>query len=203
MGNRKFALVLILMVFSVCFILGEVMTRYLEPQSTYSFFKESFGEHYRAGGFIPFTLKPDSTATPRNAQKEGEYYNIKINNVGLRGEDISYEKPRGTRRVLVVGDSLTFGLYVENDETYPSVLESMYAEEGAKIQVLNAGYAGGWSPDEHYAWLLNEGLKFNPDVIIYGFYVGNDIDWINESGWAELNSKGLPTKIVNEKHLCR
>jgi len=65
------------------------------------------------------------------------------------------------------------------------------------IEVINAGYADGWGPDEHYAWLVNRGIDFRPDIIIYGFFIGNDIKDINSSEWVELDKSGLPVRIIN------
>lgn len=198
--NRRFAFMLALLSFSFCFLVGEIATRFIDPQPTYTFLMESVPSQYRPGGFIPFTLRPNYTTRALSAQtKERTYYAVRINNLGLRGKDLTTKKPKGTKRILVLGDSFTFGLYVNDDESYPAVLESFYEEEGRRVEVINAGFADGWSPDEHYAWLVNVGLKLEPDVIVYGFYIGNDIDWINEKGWVELDKRGLPIKIENPK----
>ncbi len=68
---------------------------------------------------------------------------------------------------------------------------------GIDAEVINAGYADGWSPDEHYAWLVNEGLRYKPDIIVYGFFIGNDIKDINKFHWRSLDENGLPNKVEN------
>jgi len=95
----------------------------------------------------------------------------------------------------VLGDSYTFGVYCGDEDTYPAVLERLYSGRGQRVEVLNAGYADGWSPDEHYAWLTRKGLSFDPDVVVYGFFVGNDIEDINPEGWTALDEAALPTRI--------
>jgi hypothetical protein len=57
------------------------------------------------------------------------------------------ELPRwvtGRRRILALGDSNTYGLYVDRRQAYPSVLEEAWNRKhpDAPIEVLNAGYPG-------------------------------------------------------------
>ncbi len=119
------------------------------------------------------------------------------NNLGLRGKDITLAKPPGVRRILVLGDSYTFGVYVEDDEVYPALLENFLQDRGFPVQVLNAGYADGWSPDEHYAWLMDRGFAFSPDLVVYGFFIGNDVSDICKPCWRDLDERGLPRRMVN------
>ena len=48
---------------------------------------------------------------------------VHINSQGLRGKEYAIAKPPGTYRILVLGDSMTFGWGVPVEETYPSRLE--------------------------------------------------------------------------------
>ena len=89
-------------------------------------------------------------------------------------------------------------MYVDDNETYPAVLEDVLRQKSQKAEGTNAGYADGWSPDEHYAWLLKHGLAFEPDLIIYGCFVGNDVEEIHPGDWIEQDVRGLPTRIVSD-----
>lgn len=183
-------------------VISEFAIRWMRPQMTFSRLTELLGEQYTTGDFIPFTLKPNYSAKSPSQEFSGKYVTVSTNKFGLRGKEISKAKPEKTKRILVLGDSYTFGVYVENYETYPWVLERFYNEDtrrSDKIEVINAGYADGWSPDEHYAWLVNRGLEFQPDIIVYGFFIGNDIPPNGERKeyWVKYDNKNLPTKIVN------
>lgn len=86
-------------------------------------------------------LVPNSTAEFR--QRDFAYFQ-RVNNLGLRGVDITVEKPAGTTRVLMLGDSFTMGKGVEDDETFSVLVESslqqaMAACGGGNIEVLNGG----------------------------------------------------------------
>jgi lysophospholipase L1-like esterase len=193
--EKYFAIITTVFVAVFLFAIMEITLRLLRPQPTYSYLQESVGEQYAPSDFIPFTLKPNYEEKSPSQEFPGEQVTITTNSLGLRGAEVSLEKPAGVKRVLVLGDSYTFGVYVEDDETYSAVLESLFREEGAQVEVINAGYADGWEPDEHYAWLVNRGLEFEPDLVIYGFFVGNDISGLFPEYWSELDARGLPTRI--------
>jgi len=90
---------------------------------------------------------------------------VKINSGGLRNDrEYGYERKPGVFRAVVLGDSFTFGHGVDNDKTYAADLESMIPES----EVLNAGVQG-WGHDQQLLWLKEEGLKYRPDLIIWGF----------------------------------
>ena len=67
-----------------------------------------------------------------------------INALGLRGPEISEEKPPGTGRILSLGESTTFGSQLRWDETYSHRLEEMLREAGRPVEVLN-GAVRAWS----------------------------------------------------------
>lgn len=50
----------------------------------------------------------------------------------------------GNLRILCLGDSNTYGLYLERDEAYPAQLEALWNErvESPQVEVLNLGFPG-------------------------------------------------------------
>jgi lysophospholipase L1-like esterase len=94
---------------------------------------------------------------------------IRMNSRGLRGPDVPYDSTPGTRRVLVLGDSTTFG-YVDEEFTYPALLQRRL---GPSWEVLN-GSVVAYGFDQQYLWFMREGLKYKPDVVLVGFS-GTDI----------------------------
>lgn len=84
---------------------------------------------------------------------------------GLRGrEERGYEKPEGRIRILVFGDSFTFGEEVDDAETYCHDLEEMLPG----VEVLNFG-VHGYGHDQMLLYLEEEGVKYHPDVVLLGF----------------------------------
>lgn len=98
---------------------------------------------------------------------------LTINSMGLRDREYSYEKPAGTRRILMLGDSMTWGLGVGDDEIFTEVLERKYATEGKPVEVINTAVSG-WGTDQALLFLQTEGFKYQPDLVVLNFYLVND-----------------------------
>jgi lysophospholipase L1-like esterase len=114
--------------------------------------------------------------------KPGSHYEwqgipVEINSRGLRGPETTYEKPPDTYRLLNLGDSVVMGWGVREEDTYGRRLESMLNEKvgkGQRIEIINAGVPG-WNLENALAYLRAEGLKYEPDLIVLGLTIANDI----------------------------
>ena len=101
---------------------------------------------------------------------------LSINSKGLRDREYPYLKPPGTKRILVLGDSYTWGYGVTNEEIYTEVLEEALQQKYPHYEVINGGVSG-WGTDQQYLFLVNEGLKYSPDLVIVAHFF-NDLDEI-------------------------
>jgi len=75
--------------------------------------------------------------------------------------------------VLCLGDSFTFGYLLDDTETWPAALGSLYADRA--LTVVNAGYTGGFSFDGaalHYRRVLSH---LGAGTVIYAVFPDNDI----------------------------
>ncbi len=99
---------------------------------------------------------------------------VEINSKGLRDFEYSYEKPENTYRILVLGDSITFGWGVPAGEIYPKILERKLnaRNDGRRYEVIHAG-VGNYKTRDEAVFLREEGLKYNPDMIILGYFVND------------------------------
>jgi lysophospholipase L1-like esterase len=89
------------------------------------------------------------------------------NSLGTRGREIDPEAPV---RVLVLGDSMTLGWEVRDEETFCAQLERRL---GAGAQVVNAG-CPGYGPAEELAALERLGPAVKPTAVVTVFFTGND-----------------------------
>jgi GDSL-like Lipase/Acylhydrolase family len=125
----------------------------------------------------------------RHKSADGTWY-FHINNQGMRADrDYSYEKPAGVRRIIALGDSMTAGLEVDNEQTFCSVLERELNRAGLTVEVLNAGVSG-FSSAEECLYLERELMKYRPDLVIVSF-CPNDLDDNVRTGLFKLKGDQL------------
>lgn len=94
---------------------------------------------------------------------------LTTNGQRLRGtREYSLEKPPDSYRILCLGDSFTMGYGVADEETYPAQLE----DQDPRIEAINMGM-GGFGIDQDYLWYLRDGVKFDVDVLLFTFIVGD------------------------------
>lgn len=111
---------------------------------------------------------------------------LTINSKGLRGREYPYEKPPGVKRILILGDSFAWGYAVADDEVFTEQLETLLKGRARKWEVINTGVSG-WSTDQQYLHLREEGLKYSPDIVLLAFCSANDIKGCMSSRIYALN----------------
>ncbi len=76
-----------------------------------------------------------------------------------------------TRKIALVGDSMTFGIMAPQD----AIVSIKLAERlGPKYQVINAS-AGGWGTDQELIFFRERVLKHRPETVIWVVSPGNDV----------------------------
>jgi lysophospholipase L1-like esterase len=187
----------VVVTFSMGFLILELIIRKIYPQVTYSQALNTSSKCYYSDKQIPFSLMKNARCKMSNYK--GDFKNeATINSQGYRGEKFSFLKNKDTTRILILGDSITFGIGVTDQETYPAQLEAILQEKiKPQVEVINAGYASGFAPDTEYVYLKNRGLALKPDIILLGFFVWNDISDLSETIWEKIDDKGLPEKITS------
>jgi len=104
---------------------------------------------------------------------------VRTNSRGLRDGETAIPKPAGVFRILLLGDSMTAGLEVEQGDTFESVCESRLRRHGA-VDVVNAGVRG-YNLDNILGFFESEGPGYAADVVVYVF---TDNDVVSDEGFA-------------------
>jgi len=86
----------------------------------------------------------------------------------------SIEKPAGCIRIAFIGDSLTFGQGVARGDTFAYKTGRMLQREfpGAWVEAINFGHPG-FNVTQNLLRLKNEVLRFNPDIVVYGYCIND------------------------------
>lgn len=91
--------------------------------------------------------------------------------LGLRDPIATHEKPAGTSRIVLLGDSFVQGVGVDDPESVARRLDSRL---GASVEVVNGGVAGFGTAQE-VLFFERDVARLSPDLVILVFFVGNDI----------------------------
>jgi hypothetical protein len=94
---------------------------------------------------------------------------VSINTLGFRNREYSLKKSPGTTRIILLGDSFTYGFGVEKGDAFFTRLEEKL-NSGCKgnFEVWNIA-ATSWGTPIHYLITKNKVLNYSPDLVILMF----------------------------------
>ncbi|MCA1632751.1 MAG: GDSL-type esterase/lipase family protein [Acidobacteria bacterium] len=145
------------------FILGTLLLTVLADRLVGSFIEKPV----EAAGLI---FPPGSTLTYQTPEFS---FTAHINRLGFRDREFTLTKEAGTR-VLVIGDSFTYGWGVSAEQSWPKVLEASLRERGYDIEVANLGQPGA-SPVADAQTAVRAIPLLKPDIVIVGITQGDDL----------------------------
>lgn len=145
--------------------IAEVVARYLPGAKDASHFEVTDwlkSDFYRVAPRVGYEIIPSVSE--------------QVNSLGMRGAERPEHKPEGGYRVLVIGDSVAYGVGVSMNDTFAAKLEEKLraAVPGRTIDVLNAGVSG-YNTVQQLAVLDSRLARHQPDAIVLS-YCPNDID---------------------------
>lgn len=95
----------------------------------------------------------------------------RANSFGFNDDDYSLEE-ESSFRILIIGDS--FNWIGGRDWNYVDLLEADLRQQfGESIEVINTGYPAT-HPEEQLKMFEKFGIRYQPDLVVHGFFVGND-----------------------------
>jgi hypothetical protein len=121
-----------------------------------------------------YSLRPGMEGRYR---KEGEAF-VRINSDGLRDREHSKEKPAGTLRIAVVGDSYAEAFQVDQEKAFWSVMERRLQDcpslGGRRVEVINFGVSG-YGTAQELITLRERVWAYSPDVVLLALTTNNDV----------------------------
>ncbi|MCP4650781.1 MAG: SGNH/GDSL hydrolase family protein [PVC group bacterium] len=175
----------IFFIFSLIFLFDVVYAKFFErlpPLKTEIYLQlNSSSMHQRSettGLF--YEMKPNFT---------NEHYNI--NSWGMRDNEPS--TPKDKYRILVLGDSVTFGGKDLNpQQLFTEIAEARLREQGLSVEILNAG-VNGYNTRQELIAFKHKFSKLSPNMVIFAFCI-NDL----HSSPIQYN----PDNIIQKKALA-
>ena len=211
MVKQQWKFLLFLFLFSLFSI--EVMIRFLYPSQyqTSSEIKSmiryevndkpsKFAEIYASSNYYAYALKQNLNMKQTDTLY-GVSQHIVTDNNGFR----NHGRVQGKPSIMILGDSVTFGVGVNNDESFPAQLQNLLANE---YNVYNFG-VGGWGIAEYYLTYQRYAPDIKPKLIVIGLFPANDFADLDNSLWDGKEKGLLPSPpllrrdvfIDNEEHL--
>jgi len=126
--------------------------------------------------FPQFILKPNYSSPFDGAVVKIPATTVRINSDGFREDkDYPVSKPKDVKRIVIMGDSYTFGWGVEIEDSWPKVFERMLNENSDKVryEVLNFGVPG-YNIAHEVELYLTKAKKYDPDYVIFAS-LSNDL----------------------------
>lgn len=114
-----------------------------------------------------FWNRPSLVNKPFQSEQGRPFYKVSTDPHGFRGvEPVAILKPPNKKRILVIGDSFTFGVGVGDSETFPAQLQSHL---GDRYEVINAG-CPGWGTENELAFWRAWRSRLKPDLLVIAFF---------------------------------
>ena len=146
---------------------AELLSRWFYPVTQVGF-QNCFATNDSTGDAA---VKPNSVCWEQIAESnlKAEY---RFNSRGHRAGTELNPKPPGTYRIVLIGSSLTQGLFIPREKTFAALLpEELSMETGRKVEVYNEAtggkFRGGPYPTENSAQHFDQVLAAQPDLILW------------------------------------
>jgi lysophospholipase L1-like esterase len=154
--------------FLIVLIFIEIILRFVNIESSRIYYPRYLWE---ANSIVGFASNKNNSTTLSLPHETIKY---EINNLGLRGGEIN-KKWTHTTRILLLGDSITFGPGVNLESTWGKVFESHFNKYSPdlKVETLNLS-TPGWGTYHELQFYKTMGEKLEEDVIVLQF-CNNDI----------------------------
>ena len=150
--------------------LGELVTRLLDRGGRiYDL------ETYRYSRLLTQPAGPDlhHLQVP-GASAELSGVEVRINAHGLRDRDYPYDVPAGVKRLVLLGDSVSFGWGVPQDRVYAKVAEAELCRTG-KYELIN-GAVVNYTTSRMLAFYRDELSRYHARVVLLAFFLNNAND---------------------------
>ncbi len=120
--------------------------------------------YHSIGGFTVYDPELGWKLAPaRTTIFKGQHFSVRVvhNADGLRDREYRHERSPGRRRILVLGDSVTWCWGVERDECFTERMEALLPD----TDVINAGVPG-YSTAQELLYYERDGRRYDADVVL-------------------------------------
>lgn len=114
---------------------------------------------------------------------------VEINSKGLRNKEFSEQPDPNKHRILFLGDSLTFGWGVKEEETFARRLENSLSVE-KPVEVINAGH-GNYNSTQEANFFFKYAQNWNPQQVVLFYFINDAEEMQLSTKWDFLSHSRL------------
>ncbi len=171
MKNLLFALVLMLLGILISFVMLEGYVRLTQTDG------QNFDiEMWRYAKDLKRVSSIPGMGHEHVPGQSGTYMGVpvSINGHGWRDQAYALEKPSQVIRIMMLGDSVTFGWGAPPEGVTSNILEKRLNQDpdSPHYQVLNTGI-GNSNTAMQVAYFLHTGYKFEPDIVVLNYFIND------------------------------
>ena len=185
----------------LAFGLGELGVRFLDLAPQLIFVGHG---RYQLSSNPEIGYKPAPGAKNMSSLLGWDYPDNETNTLGFRSPDYSKEKPAHTFRTVLIGDSLSMGLWIDRyQDTFAAQVETHLQNYLNRFQVqaqlLNFGVTG-YNTKQEVGMLEEQALAYQPDLILLEYCLNdsyrNDDNMYSQLLEQSKNKAGAPRQIT-------
>ena len=129
---------------------------------------------------------------------------VTTNSIGFRGADIEMPKPAGRFRIVVLGDSVTFGWGVNDADTFCARMEQFVHSRmpDSDVEIVNLAVPG-YGTRQEVVMLERYLARLQPNLVLLGFYANDvpdallDVDRGAVTGTTVANAHAEPNQVLH------
>ena len=178
----------------IIFSLLEILGRILDPLGI-SYYPEM-------AKYLDTLILEEPIGYRNRPRLQGKFFGtaVKINSLGMRDREVSAPTAKEFR-ILILGDSVPFGVGVQYEATFPHQLEKILNTQfQGMIRTLNMGVPS-YNTEQEWIQLQTLGITLQPSLVIL-LFVSNDIEpkmWVfdkRQVWYANLAQRSYATSLL-------
>ena len=127
-------------------------------------------------------LRPHATAEVK-CKDSKRTIEVRTNSLGFRGPDVAIPKPRGTYRIVILGDETILAPETADEDHFVQLLSNQLSRlAGQPIEIVNAGVPGA-CPLTEFLLFKQKLLSLQPDLVLLHF------DWSDVADDRQLRGR--------------
>jgi hypothetical protein len=134
----------------------------------------------------------------KNASANLQNVDIRINGLGLRGDEVNSASLAEKETILFLGSSILLGWGVEEQDTFPVKVQELLEANGRNVVALNAG-VGNYNAERYVTNFFENLSDLEPKRIVVAYFV-NDSESLSDS-YGNVFTRNFQSAVLIWKYL--